>query len=149
MKLMTLFVNIIEGSVTYTAVALFYKFRKELGMDPLIGFVLFILLLVGIFILLLLVDIFILVNELFQMPWKEQTTVTDQITVSKKSEKYFDDKYFVKRNDKEVKITEYEEVEKTDDSRYQLKTTKYYGILGTDVREENTLIVPVDTKIIQ
>lgn len=149
MKLMTLLVNIIEGSITYTAVALFYKFRKELGMDPLIGFVLFILLLVGIFILLLLVDIFILVNELFQMPWKEQTTVTDQITVSKEPEKYFDDKYFVKRNDKEVKITEYEEVEKTDDSRYQLKNTKYYGILGTDVREENTLIVPVDTKIIQ
>lgn len=140
MKLMTLLVNIIGGSITYTAVALFYKLRKELSMNPLIGFALFILLLVGIFIL---------VNGLFRMPWKEQTTVTDQITVSKKSEKYFDDKYFVKRNDKEVKITEYEEVEKTDDSRYQLKTTKYYGILGTDVREENTLIVPVDTKIIQ
>lgn len=140
MKLMTLLVNIIGGSITYTAVALFYKFRKESGMDPLIGFALFILLLVGIFTL---------VNGLFRMPWKEQTTVTDQIAVSKKSEKYFDDKYFVKRNDKEVKITEYEEVEKTDDSRYQLKTTKYYGILGTDVREENTLIVPVDTKIIQ
>ena len=116
MKLMTLLVNIIGGSITYTAVALFYKLRKELSMNPLIGFALFILLLVGIFILLLLVDIFILVNELFQMPWKEQTTVTDQITVSKKSEKYFDDKYFVKRNDKEVKITECEEVEKTDDS---------------------------------
>lgn len=116
MKLMTLLVNIIGGSITYTAVALFYKFRKELSMNPLIGFALFILLLVGIFILLLLVGIFILVNELFQMPWKEQTTVTDQITVSKKSEKYFDDKYFVKRNDKEVKITECEEVEKTDDS---------------------------------
>lgn len=107
MKLMTLLVNIIGGSITYTAVALFYKLRKESGMDPLIGFALFILLVVGIFIL---------VNGLFRMPWKEQTTVTDQITVSKKSEKYFDDKYFVKRNDKEVKITECEEVEKTDDS---------------------------------
>ena len=140
MKLMTLFVNIIGGSITYTAIALFYKFKKEFGMDPLSSFALFILLLVGIFIL---------VNGLFRMPWKEQTIVTDQITVSKKSEKYFDDKYFVKRNDKEVKITEYEEVEKTADSRYQLKITKYYGIFGTDVREKNTLIVPVDTEAIQ
>lgn len=40
-------------------------------MDPLSSFALFILLLVGIFIL---------VNGLFRMPWKEQTTVTDQIT---------------------------------------------------------------------
>lgn len=60
MKLMTLFVNIIGGSITYTAVALFHKFRKELSMNPLIGFALFILLLVGIFIL---------VNGLFRMPW--------------------------------------------------------------------------------
>lgn len=60
MKLMTLFVNIIGGSITYTAIALFHKFRKESGMDPLIGFALFILLLVGIFIL---------VNGLFRMPW--------------------------------------------------------------------------------
>lgn len=42
-----------------------------------------------------------------------------------------------------------EEIEKTDNSRYQLKTTIYYGIFGTNVGEENTLIVPVDAEVLQ
>lgn len=135
MKLITLFVNIIDGLITYTAIALFYSINKKFGIDPLICFVLCVLFLVGVFIS---------INGLFCMPWKEQTTVTDQIAVSKN-----DDKYFVKKDDKKVEITKYEEVEKINNNRYRLKTTKYYGILGTDIRKKNTLIVIVDTKIIQ
>lgn len=78
------------------------------------------------------------------IPYSKEIMYTDAVTVTGGG-----DLYYVEIDGNTIDVENIEKIPKTDNERYQLKTIKYYSILGKEERTDYTLIVPVDVSLLQ
>lgn len=78
------------------------------------------------------------------IPYSKEIMYTDTVTVTGG-----DSLYYVELDGNTICVENIEKIPKTDNERYQLKTIKYYTILGKEDRPDYTLIVPVDVSLLQ
>lgn len=78
------------------------------------------------------------------IPYSKEIMYTDTVTVTGGG-----DLYYVELDGNTICVENIEKIQKTDNERYQLKTIKYYTILGKEDRTDYTLIVPVDVNLLQ
>ena len=83
-------------------------------------------------------------GEGLTIPYSKEIMYTDAVTVTGGG-----DLYYVELDGNTIDVENIEKIQKTDNERYQLKTIKYYTILGKEECTDYTLIVPVDVSLLQ
>ena len=78
------------------------------------------------------------------LPYSKEIMYTDTVAVTGGG-----NLYYVELDGNTICVENIEKIPKTDNERYQLKTIKYYTILGKEDRTDYTLIVPVDDSLLQ
>lgn len=86
----------------------------------------------------------IFLGEGLTIPYSKEIMYTDAVTVTGGG-----DLYYVELDGNTIDVENIEKIPKRDNERYQLKTIKYYTILGKEECTDYTLIVPVDVSLLQ